>query len=117
MILSELHRLILKIDSLAKVRSHDTPIDCQKNGKLMKTSQWRLELYGIPHLPTHKVIIMYPVVSTPGQLKLWVDIMTEEEASRKPAEPLYPPLPLDYEIRVRFIYVFSPLFEHSCFAT
>jgi len=35
-----------------------------------------------------------------GQLKIWIDIMTMEEASKNPPENISPPLPLEYELRV-----------------
>jgi len=38
--------------------------------------------------------------SPQGQLKLWVDILTPEEASKTPMEDISPPLPLGYEMRV-----------------
>jgi len=42
-----------------------------------------------------------PSSSSPqGQLKLWVDILTPEEAERTPVEDISPPSPLDYELRV-----------------
>jgi hypothetical protein len=35
-----------------------------------------------------------------GQLKLWIDILTKEEAQNNPPEPISPPVPLDFELRV-----------------
>jgi hypothetical protein len=42
-----------------------------------------------------------PSSSNPqGQLKLWVDIMTPDEAKKNPPEPISPPAPINYELRV-----------------
>eukprot|EP01119_Soliformovum_irregulare_P020127 TRINITY_DN648_c0_g1_i1.p1 TRINITY_DN648_c0_g1~~TRINITY_DN648_c0_g1_i1.p1 ORF type:complete len:1282 (+),score=464.21 TRINITY_DN648_c0_g1_i1:141-3986(+) len=38
--------------------------------------------------------------SPQGQLKLWVDIMTPEQAAKSPKEDISPPLPMGYEMRV-----------------
>jgi hypothetical protein len=34
-----------------------------------------------------------------GQLKLWIDILTPEEARKNPPEPIAPPTPIQYELR------------------
>lgn len=42
-----------------------------------------------------------PASSNPqGQLKLWIDIMTPEEAKTHPPEQIAPPLVINYELRV-----------------
>jgi len=35
-----------------------------------------------------------------GQIKLWIDILTEKEAAKRPMEPMSPPAPIEYEMRV-----------------
>ncbi len=35
-----------------------------------------------------------------GQIKLWVDVLTQQEAQNKPVENIAPPLPVQYELRV-----------------
>jgi len=35
-----------------------------------------------------------------GQVKLWVDILTPDQAKNNPPEPIAPPTPLEYELRV-----------------
>jgi len=42
-----------------------------------------------------------PSSSNPqGQIKMWVDIMTQDEAKKNPPENIAPPVPIDYELRV-----------------
>lgn len=36
-----------------------------------------------------------------GVLKMWIDILTPEEAARIPEEKITPPLPRNYELRVK----------------
>jgi hypothetical protein len=38
--------------------------------------------------------------SPQGQIKLWLEILTEKEASKIPMEQLSPPAPIEYELRV-----------------
>jgi len=38
--------------------------------------------------------------SPQGQIKIWIDILTEKEAASTPMEPISPPAPIDYELRV-----------------
>lgn len=51
--------------------------------------------------PIEQRTLWNPISINPqGVLKLWVDILTPEEAIKTPKESLSPPLPRDYELRV-----------------
>lgn len=54
-----------------------------------------------PLKPMEYRTLWTPASSNPqGQLKLWIDIMTPEEAKTHPPEQIAPPLVINYELRV-----------------
>jgi len=59
------------------------------------------EWHALPLKPMEFRSLWNPSSSNPqGQLKLWIDIMTPLEAQQHPPEPIAPPVPIDYELRV-----------------
>lgn len=69
-------------------------------------NQWRGVTCGLPPLASRRyspfAIATSPRLSlswvSQGQIRLWVDILTPDEAARYPAIPIRPPQPLPFEV-------------------
>lgn len=71
-----------------------TKIDLENR---LASSEWK----ALKQKPIEQRTLWNPISTNPqGTLKLWVDILTPQEAAKIPQERICAPLPMEYELRV-----------------